>query len=241
MLMYGWMKFVELAPGRYDWAVRLMTGGRIDNIKDSIAGEVKPGDRVLDIGCGTGTLAARCLTKGAHVVGLDSSEYMLKQAERHAVANGGQERLTLIHDSVTQLRKHFDDNSFDIVTSTMALGEFPRDYLDYILRDCQRILRPGGRLLIADEVWPESRVPRFLYAIGLGVLWIPQFLLLRRALFPIRDLAGTIVTAGFSVRSIVTWRASSFQLVFADKAQFEKTEQACSEENAPPVDSSLAG
>lgn len=87
MLMYGWMKFVEVAPGRYDWAVKLMTAGRLDQIKDEIAAAVRKGDNILDIGCGTGTLAIRCLQKGAaSVTGLDTSEQMLEQARKHAEA-----------------------------------------------------------------------------------------------------------------------------------------------------------
>lgn len=217
MLMYGWMKFVEIAPGRYDWAVRVMTAGRLDQIKDRIAQTIHAGERVLDIGCGTGTLGVRCLRRGAWVTGLDSSEFMLKQAEKNALATGTGDRLTLVRDSVTQLRKHFPDESFDVVTSTMAFGEFPRDYLDYILRDCRQILRPGGRLVVADEVWPTRPLVRMLYRIGLMLWWIPQFLLLRRVPFPIQDLQGTILAAGFDVREVASWAASSFQLVCAEK------------------------
>lgn len=218
MLMYGWMIFVETAPERYDWAVKIMTGGRIDRIKDRIAETIRAGEAVLDIGCGTGTLAVRCLRRGADVTGLDSSAFMLAQAKTNARAAGAADRLTLVADSVTQLAKHFGDASFDVVTSTMALGEFPREYLDYILRDCRRVLRPGGRLIIADEVWPERKWTRLVYRIGLLLAWIPQFLLLRRAPFPIRDLQGIIRAGGFEVREVVTWPGSSFQLVFAKKA-----------------------
>ncbi|HRC85313.1 MAG TPA: methyltransferase domain-containing protein [Thermoanaerobaculia bacterium] len=215
MLMYGWMKFVEIAPGRYDWAVKVMTGGRIDAIKARIASQVRDGDRVLDIGCGTGTLAVRCLERGALVTGLDSNEHMLAQAAKNARRAGFEDRLSLVRDSVTQLAKHFPDHSFDVITSTMALGEFPREYLDFILKDCRRLLRPGGRLLIADEVWPERRWVRLLYQLGMVLLWVPQFLLLRRALFPIDNLRGVIQAAGFTVEKVETWAASSFQLVDA--------------------------
>ncbi|MBZ5615782.1 MAG: class I SAM-dependent methyltransferase [Acidobacteriia bacterium] len=218
MLMYGWMLFVETAPHRYDWAVKVMTAGRIDRIKDRIAQTIHAGERVLDIGCGTGTLVERCLRRGAYVTGLDSSEFMLKEAEKHCIAAGGSSRSTLVRDSVTQLRKHFPAESFDVITSTMALGEFPHEYLDYILGDCRRLLRPGGRLIIADEVWPERPVVRVLYGIGLALCWIPQFVLLRRAPFPIRRLAETIRAAGFEVRGRATWAASSLQLIFAEKA-----------------------
>ena len=214
--MYGWMKFVEVAPGRYDWAVAVMTGGRLDRVKDRIASAIGPGDRVLDLGCGTGTLAVRCLANGAFVTGLDSSAYMLQQAVTNATARGLEQRLTVVRDSVTQLRKHFDPGSFDVVTSTMALGEFPREYLDHIFNDCKRLLAPGGRLLIADEIWPETFWTRLGYHIGIALLWIPQFLLLRRAFFPIRDLRGTIRSAGFHITQVESWAAGCFQLVTAE-------------------------
>jgi ubiquinone/menaquinone biosynthesis C-methylase UbiE len=215
MLMYGWMKWVEVAPERYDWAVKFMTGGRIDKIKDRVAEATKPGMQVLDLGCGTGTLAVRCMKNGAYVTGLDSSKFMLKEARKNAERAGFSDRFTAVRDSVTQLHKHFQDDSFDVVMSTMALGEFPREYLDYVLRDCRRILRPNGRLIIADEVRPEKGVPRLLYSIGMGLLWIPQFLLLRRPIYPIRDLRGTIRAAGFEVETVETWAASSFQLTIS--------------------------
>jgi ubiquinone/menaquinone biosynthesis C-methylase UbiE len=218
MLMYGWMKFVEIAPGRYDWAVKVMTGGRLDRIKDRIAAEIWPGDRVLDVGCGTGTLAVRCMKRGGFVTGLDSNEFMLGRATAHAAEAGLGDHLEVVRDSVTQMGKHFADGSFDVVTSTMALGEFPREYLTYILRDCMRVLRPGGRLMIADEVWPEKGWARLLYRIGMVLLWIPQFLLLRRAFFPIRDLRRVIEEGGFEVTASESSAASSFLLIFAEKS-----------------------
>jgi len=217
MLMYAWMKFVEVAPERYDWAVKVMTAGRLDQIKDVIAGAVKSGDSVLDIGCGTGTLALRLLRKGAQVTGLDSSAFMLEQSKKNAASEGLDQQLVLIKDSVTQLRKHFPDGSFDLVVSTMALGEFPHEYLQYILRDCLRILRPGGQLIIADEVWPESRLGRLLYQTVMVLAWVPQFLLLRRVTYPISNLRGIIQEAGFTLTDFRTWKGTSFQLVFAEK------------------------
>jgi demethylmenaquinone methyltransferase/2-methoxy-6-polyprenyl-1,4-benzoquinol methylase len=219
--MYGWMKFVEVAPGRYDWAVKLMTAGRLDQIKDQIAAAVNAGDKVLDIGCGTGTLAIRCLERGANVTGIDASEQMLDQARKHATAAGVNDRLDLVRDSVTQLRKHFDVGTFDIITSTMALGEFPREYLEFILRDCKAVLKPSGKLIVADEVWPERPLPRFFYRIGLALMWIPQFLILRRAFFPIKDLRAVIEASGFEVVRSRSWFGSSFQLFYGVKSASE--------------------
>ena len=217
MLMYGWMVWVEHAPERYDWAVRLMTFGRIDRLKDQIAEQVQDGDKVLDIGCGTGTLAMRCIDRGADVTGLDASVFMLGEAERRAKEAGVEDRLTLVRDSVTQTHKHFPDEAFDLVTATMVLGEFPPDYLHYILRDCRRMLKPGGRVLIGDECWPRTLVVRTIYRLLMTIFWIPQFLFLRRPLFPIKDLDGIIRDAGFTVEQSTVFRGTSFRLVNAVK------------------------
>ncbi len=224
MLMYGWMKFVEFAPERYDWAVTVMTAGHLDKAKDRIAENIRTGDRVLDVGCGTGTLALRCLRRGAKVTGLDCSRFMLAQAEKRAREAGYASEMSLVWDSVTQMSKHFADETFDVVTSTMTLGEFPREYLDFILRDCWRVLKPEGRLMIADEVWPEKPVSLFFYRIGLALCWIPQFLLLRRAFFPIKNLESTIQSASFTITAREKWLGSSLHLVLARKGTAENLE-----------------
>ncbi|GLY30462.1 corrinoid protein-associated methyltransferase CpaM [Kineosporia sp. NBRC 101731] len=213
VLMYGWMVWVEHAPERYDWAVRLMTFGRIDRMKARIAEQVNDGDHVLDLGCGTGTLAMRCIERGARVTGLDAAEYMIGESGRRAREAGVSDRLDLVHDSVTQTHKHFADESFDVITATMVLGEFPPDYLHYILRDCRRMLRPGGQVLIGDECWPRTLVVRTIYRFMMTIFWIPQFLFLRRPLFPIRDLDGIIADAGFTVVSSTVFPGTSFRLV----------------------------
>jgi ubiquinone/menaquinone biosynthesis C-methylase UbiE len=218
MLMYSWMKFVEIAPQRYDWTVKLMTGGRIDSIKDRIASQVRIGDRVLDIGCGTGTLGMRCCERGAEFTGLDISDYMLDQSFHEAQRRGFSNRVTLVKDSATQLHKHFSPESFDVITSTMVLGEFPPEYLEYVFRQCQRLLRPGGRLLIADETWPDSRWGRLGYRLLMALMWIPQFLLLRRVSYPVEDLEGLIRAAGFRVNLVDRWPGSCFRLVHAGVA-----------------------
>jgi len=218
-IMYGWMKFVEKAPERYDISMKIMTLGRLDKIKDMIADVVKPGDEILDIGCGTGTLALRCCKKGARVIGVDSSPEMLEQASKYAVEHGVTDRFKLIKDSMTQLRKHFEAESFDMAVATASLGEFPKSYLEYILRDCARILRKKGRLIIADEVRPEHPIARVLYKIGLVVFWIPQFVILRRVFYPIKDLAGIIESAGFEIEMKKTMPMSTLQVIFARKKE----------------------
>jgi demethylmenaquinone methyltransferase/2-methoxy-6-polyprenyl-1,4-benzoquinol methylase len=235
MLMYSWMKFVEVAPGRYDWAVRLMTGGRVDDIKDRIAATVTKGDRVLDIGCGTGTLGIRCCERGARFTGIDISPEMLEQARRSFERRGFAGRAVLIKDSVTQLHKRFLPESFDVITSTMVLGEFPSEYLNYVFHHCLRLLRPGGRLLIGDETWPDSRWGRLGYQVVMGLMWIPQFVLLRRVTYPVDQLENSIREAGFEIGRVDRWPGSSFRLVHATKPAAETNVQPSSSWNREVV------
>lgn len=217
MLLYAWMLFVETAPERYDAGMRLMTLGRLDRIKDEIADTVRPGERILDLGCGTGTLAVRCLERGAHVTGLDSSTFMLAQAREKAQRTSDPGRFQAVKDSVTQLHKHFGDATYDTIVATAALGEFPRSYLRYVFRECHRILRAGGRLVIADELQPEHRLARLLYGIAMAILWIPQFLLVRRVAYPIRDLPGVLREAGFRLQARRRYSLSQLQLLSATR------------------------
>jgi ubiquinone/menaquinone biosynthesis C-methylase UbiE len=213
MLMYSWMVWVEYAPERYDVSVKLLTGGKIDRIKDEIARRIEPFDRVLDIGCGTGSLGIKCITRGAHVTGLDISESMLKECRKNLKRTNTEDKFAIIKDSVTNLRKHFQPNSLDAIVSTMVVGELSKPYLDYIFRECRELLKPGGRILIADEVWPEGKIMRVLFRVIMTIMWVPQFAILRRAFFPIKDLKGIIEAAGFTIVSKKNWAMSTFQLI----------------------------
>ena len=213
MLMYSWMVWVEHAPERYDASVRILTGGRIDKIKNEIASRIRPGDRVLDIGCGTGSLAIKCIARGAHVTGLDISESMLAECRKNLKRSGAEGQVAMIKDSVTNLSAHFGPESLDVIVSTMVVGELSRPYLDYIFRECRAALKPGGRILIADEVWPEGPVTRILFRVVMAIMWMPQFAILRRAFFPIRDLASIISDARFAIVSKQTYPFSTFQLI----------------------------
>lgn len=219
MLMYSWMVWVEYAPERYDVSVKLLTGGKIDRIKTEIASHIKIGDEVLDIGCGTGSLGLKCIERGAHVTGMDISESMLKECRKNIARAGQEENFDIIKDSVTNLRKHFEPESQDAIVSTMVVGELSKTYLDHIFKECREILKPDGKMLISDEVWPEKPVARFFFRIIMALMWVPQFAILRRAFFPIKNLDEVIGKAGFNVIEKKTWPMSSFQLVIAEKSR----------------------
>lgn len=217
MLLYAWMLFVETAPERYDIGMKVMTLGRLDKIKDIIAGKIKPGEKILDIGCGTGTLAVKCMKKGAFVTGLDSSQAMLDQAMKNAKASGLEDKIALIKDSATQIDKHFTEETFDIIIATCSLGEFPKSYLEYIFSIANKVLKKGGKLIIADEMQPEGKLSRLFYNIIMGIVWIPQFLIVRRVAYPIKGLSEIIERSGAKVTDRTKLSLTKLEILFAEK------------------------
>lgn len=125
------------------------------------------GKRVLEIGCGTGSLLKVLLERGYKAYGLDASPAMLKQAARKLEPAGFKGRL--VRAKVQRLP--FPDDSFETVVST-----FPTSYIMSLasLKEIQRVLYPGGRLVIVDTaiLKPYSRASRFLIRLyGLVGVW----------------------------------------------------------------------
>lgn len=114
-------------------------------------------ERILDMGCGRGAvllLAAQHLTTG-RAVGVDlwrrvdQSGNSAEATRRNAVAEGVADRVELQDGDMRELP--FEDNSFDLVLSSMAIHNINgRAGRAKAVREAVRVLRPGGRLLIAD-------------------------------------------------------------------------------------------
>jgi len=111
------------------------------------AANVAPEAEVLDIGTGTGTLAlaiAERLTEG-RVVGIDPTEAMLARARENVQRAGLADRIEFRAASAEALP--FADASFDVVVSSIALHHTT---VSRALPEMVRVLRPGGRLAVAD-------------------------------------------------------------------------------------------
>ena len=78
MASYVFMKVLESSAQRYDVGINILSLGQSNKVKrDIVKSYITVGDRVLDIGCGTGTLLILCAEKGAAVTGFDISPKML--------------------------------------------------------------------------------------------------------------------------------------------------------------------
>jgi demethylmenaquinone methyltransferase / 2-methoxy-6-polyprenyl-1,4-benzoquinol methylase len=139
--------FSTIAP-RYDALNRLLSFGidrrwRVQAARAALHGGAR---HVLDVATGTGDLAftLASLSPEAEIVGVDFAEPMLELARAKAPMRSGHVRFEV--GDGTALR--FADDSFDAVTIAYGLRNF--DDLDGGLREFQRVLRPGGRLVVLE-------------------------------------------------------------------------------------------
>jgi ubiquinone/menaquinone biosynthesis C-methylase UbiE len=201
--------------------MRLLTLGRLSKVWADIAAELTQGESVLDIGCGTGTLAIMLADGGCQVMGIDSSPAMLAVAAAKLGRRQGELDLTWRQMSAVDLDTAFPDESFDAVVSTLVFSELSGDEIEYTLRECWRVLAGGGRLFIADEVLPESsigNVASWCLRLPLTAL---TFCLTQATTRRVARLAERIEGAGFGLKRDRRYLCGTLRLYEARKGQVE--------------------
>ena len=156
-MSFVYMKILESRPERYDIGMGLLTLGSLSKIKQQIANHAQPGNQVLDLGCGTGTLAKMSIDRGALVTGVDSNSGM------RAVAKRNSPTANYLNISLSNLDEHLEDESFDIILSTLAFSELTRAERIHVMKQIKRVLKNGGKVLIGDEIIPDNFPAKCFY------------------------------------------------------------------------------
>jgi ubiquinone/menaquinone biosynthesis C-methylase UbiE len=135
----------------YDLLVGVLTLGRDRRFRREIVelAGIGPGERVLDVGCGTGTLAitaSETVGSGGEVVGVDATVSMIERARKKARRKNADVRFEPgLAEAIPA-----PDASFDQVLTTFTMHHFPGNLQARALAEMFRVLTPGGRLLIVD-------------------------------------------------------------------------------------------
>jgi ubiquinone/menaquinone biosynthesis C-methylase UbiE len=128
---------------------------------------IQPGERALDVGCGTGTLAvlAKQTTPGADIHGIDAASDMINRARSKA----RQANIDVDFDLGLVENLQVADGAVDIVMNSLMMHHLPSTELqEKALREMFRVLKPGGRVLIVDFEPPKEGVYKFFLSLIVG-------------------------------------------------------------------------
>jgi ubiquinone/menaquinone biosynthesis C-methylase UbiE len=136
---------------RYDWVVQIMALGQAGRLRRKTVdfAQIAAGERILDVGCGTGDLTLRAAERAGstgQVCGIDPGPEMIETARRKAV------RSHVNVDFRVGVIEHlpYPDDSFDVVLSSLMMHHLPADLKPIGLAEIRRVLKPTGRLIIVD-------------------------------------------------------------------------------------------
>jgi ubiquinone/menaquinone biosynthesis C-methylase UbiE len=193
----------------YDGLINIMTFGQVRRLRSLTVDQVllKPDESVLDVGCGTGgvTIPAKLsVGKSGKVAGIDPAPEMIAVANRKASRMGLEIDFRMgVIESLP-----YPDATFDAVTSSLMMHHLPHDLQVKGLAEIFRVLKPGGRLLIADMARPgNSLVERFTSWLSLhhGIQ------------FGIEDILQLLDDAGFEGVQLLTVKFLFIGFVHATK------------------------
>ena len=171
----------------YDSYMRKITFGREGTLRETTVrlAQVKPGDCVLEVGCGTGTLtlaAKRHAGPSGKVFGIDIIPGMIEASQRKAAE--ANEEVTFQLGSIDDIP--FPADQFDVVLCSFMIFHMSDAVRQKGIAEIQRVLKPQGRLLILDLALPEQGLTRAIAKTLLGFM-IDHDL---RELLPLMEAAG---------------------------------------------------
>ena len=152
----------------YDLATWLLTFGQEPGIRRMTIelAAIREGERVLDVGCGTGTLAIaarRPAGPAGEVHGIDPSAEMIAVAREKAAKAGVDAQF----QTAVMEKLPYPDGHFDVVLSSLMLHHLPADVKRAGFAEVNRVLKPGGRFLAIDLAGSGGHFGHILQALGL--------------------------------------------------------------------------
>jgi len=196
----------------YDRWMNLITGGQDRRVRDAVLDYIEPDDVVLDVGCGTGTLAVKAAQKRAQVIGIDQSPAMLKLAREKAQASGVEVDFCLAQAQSLDL-----DEKLDVVTVTFALSEISPDEVEMVVADLAERLKPGGKMVVADEAQPAKALQRIVSGLQRAIVALLTFLIIEERPTRRHNLRALLEVVGLTVTDEQLFQGGALHLVVAER------------------------
>ncbi|MFO7796210.1 MAG: methyltransferase domain-containing protein [Promethearchaeati archaeon] len=161
-----YMLKLEQQPESYDSKFKSLTQGINLEVHNWILDKTAPDQSILEVGCGTGSLASKMALKGCKVIAIDKNYQMISYAMKNIPEK---DNIELIYQIGTIKSLNVPDKSQDLVISTFMLSELRPLEQQIFLRNSWKALKTGGRLIIAAEFVPSGiwkipfKVKRWFY------------------------------------------------------------------------------
>jgi ubiquinone/menaquinone biosynthesis C-methylase UbiE len=185
---------LDRAAGVYDFFESILLLGKQTEYDQKIVEllDLKPSDKVLDLGCGTGVL---CKMIGEHVdahaggkvIGIDAAGKMI------AVARKKRSAPNIQFEAMAAENLCFENRKFNAVVSSLFFHHVPLDLKKKALSEAYRVLKPGGRIVIADMHLPTTWMGAVVSHVSRWFFMQPQIAENIRGVLP-----ELIVSAGFA-------------------------------------------
>lgn len=213
------MKVLEETPDEYVSGITKLTAGKINEVYEKVLMYVDEGYKVLDLGCGPGTLAILCAKKGAEVTAIDLSEKMITYAAEKSEEEGVSDKITFIQGDITQLDLLLPKKKFDLIVSTLALSELRHLEQQLVFNQCWDLLTEDGKIGFADEIIPDKfgykrlkySTKRFFY--GVATYWKTK-----KTTRAVKRFQSRVEESGFKILQTERFVGDTFELIFAHRS-----------------------
>ncbi|MFX1322874.1 MAG: methyltransferase domain-containing protein [Promethearchaeota archaeon] len=209
-----YMRKLEEEPESYDSKFTSLTKGVNLEVQDWVINHTNSSGPILEIGCGTGSLATKLALKGNNVIAIDRNFHMINYAMQNYPNDLSTGKLVYQIGSFNELQ--VDSRSQDIVVSTFMLSELRPLEQQIFLRNVWNVLKQDGRLILAAEFIPSGfwkltfKIKRWWYRKKLKRLRLKSTFLVKR-------FFNYIEPIGFKINSLKRWKHGSIQAIELQK------------------------